>query len=145
LPDTRSTELLVRQLDLFVRELASDLAEEGVDAQVQARVKSAASMEAKMLRKGLSWDEVSDRLAVRLIVDDIATAYAMLARIERDRPVRWSERDDYIVHPKGNAYQSLHTVVRSTAGAWIEVQIRTYVMHERAERGSASHDAYKKR
>ena len=106
------------------------------------RTKSLYSTLRKMQRKNLAPDEVMDRVALRLVLDDEAACRAMLAALhERFDPVA-GEFDDYIRHPKPNGYQSLHTVVR--VGEQVaEVQLRTHAMHAHAESGQAAHWRYK--
>ena len=123
--------------------LARDLAERGFDAEVQGRPKHLYSIWKKMQGKGLPIERVFDIRALRVIVPTVADCYGVLARVhELHAPVP-DEFDDYIARPKGNGYQSLHTVVLEDDGRPIEVQIRTRAMHEHAEHGVAAHWAYK--
>ncbi len=123
--------------------LAALLLEAGLRADVQGRPKHLYSIWKKMQGKGLDLAGVLDARALRVIVDDVATCYAALARVhEAWRPLE-GEFDDYIARPKANGYQSLHTVVLGSDGRPIEVQIRTRAMHEHAEHGVAAHWMYK--
>jgi GTP pyrophosphokinase len=125
------------------RQLADELAAEGIHAEVQGRPKHIYSIWKKMQGKSLDFARVFDLRALRVIVDDVPQCYAALSRVhERWHPVA-GEYDDYIAKPKPNGYQSLHTVVQDDAGRPIEVQIRTRAMHEHAEHGVAAHWAYK--
>ncbi|MCW5635726.1 MAG: bifunctional (p)ppGpp synthetase/guanosine-3',5'-bis(diphosphate) 3'-pyrophosphohydrolase [Rubrivivax sp.] len=125
------------------RQLAELLAEAGVRADVLGRPKHLYSIWKKMQGKGLDFAHVLDARALRVIVEDTATCYAVLARVhERWRAVA-GEFDDYIARPKANGYQSLHTVVLADDGRALEVQIRTRAMHEHAEHGVAAHWMYK--
>ena len=134
------------------RLLQAELAEAGMQAQVQGRPKHLYSIWKKMCGKGLALDRVFDVHALRVIVADVPTCYAALSRVhEGHRPVP-GEYDDYIARPKANGYQSLHTVVWFDDGEGegvgegeraVEVQIRTAAMHEHAEHGVAAHWAYK--
>ena len=136
------------------RLLQAELAEAGLQAQVQGRPKHLYSIWKKMRGKGLALDRVFDVHALRVIVADVPTCYAALSRVhEGHRPVP-GEYDDYIARPKANGYQSLHTVVWFDDGEGegvgegegeraVEVQIRTAAMHEHAEHGVAAHWAYK--
>ena len=124
-------------------ELEALLHEAGIRADVQGRPKHLLSIWKKMQGKGVDFDHVFDVRALRVIVDDTAACYGALARVhDRFRPVE-GEFDDYIAKPKGNGYQSLHTVVLGSDGRPIEVQIRTRAMHEHAEHGVAAHWMYK--
>jgi GTP pyrophosphokinase len=124
-------------------ELASELAGQGIAAQVQGRPKNIYSIVKKMRGKGLRFERVYDIRALRIIVADVAACYAALSWVHtRFSPIT-EEFDDYIAKPKPNGYQSLHTVVRDAAGGPIEVQIRTEAMHQHAEHGVAAHWAYK--
>jgi GTP pyrophosphokinase len=123
--------------------LERELHELGVAAQVHGRPKHLYSIWKKMQGKELSFEHVYDVRALRVIVDDVPSCYAVLSHVhERYRPVT-GEFDDYIARPKPNGYQSLHTVVLDDAGRPVEVQIRTRQMHEHAEHGVAAHWAYK--
>jgi len=124
-------------------QLAQRLLEAGIEGDVQGRPKHLHSIWKKMQGKHLDFARVFDVRALRVIVDDVATCYAALARVhECFKPVD-GEFDDYIARPKPNGYQSLHTVVLGDDGRPIEVQIRTRAMHEHAEHGVAAHWMYK--
>ena len=132
-----------QRVEAFRQHLADDLARHGLQAEVQGRPKHLYSIWKKMNGKALSFEQVLDVRAVRLIVTDVAACYAALGRVhERFRAVA-GEFDDYIERPKPNGYQSLHTVVLDESGRPVEVQIRTKAMHEHAEHGVAAHWAYK--
>jgi GTP pyrophosphokinase len=125
------------------RQLAKLLAEAAIGADVVGRPKHLYSIWKKMQGKGLDFAHVLDARALRVIVEDKPTCYAVLARVhERWRAVE-GEFDDYIARPKSNGYQSLHTVVLADDGRALEVQIRTRAMHEHAEHGVAAHWMYK--
>ncbi len=123
--------------------LAADLAAHGLRAEVQGRPKHLYSIWKKMQGKGLVFARVFDVRALRVIVADVPECYAVLARLHERFAAVAGEFDDYIVRPKANGYQSLHTVVGDDDGRAVEVQIRTRDMHERAEVGAAAHWAYK--
>ncbi|MEJ7929623.1 bifunctional (p)ppGpp synthetase/guanosine-3',5'-bis(diphosphate) 3'-pyrophosphohydrolase [Ramlibacter sp. AN1015] len=124
-------------------QLEAQLRSQGIEAQVHGRPKHIYSIVKKMRGKSLEFENVFDVRALRVIVPDERACYAALAWVhERFEPVQ-GEFDDYIARPKPNGYQSLHTVVRDTAGRAIEIQIRTQAMHEHAEHGVAAHWAYK--
>ncbi len=113
--------------------------------QVQARAKHIYSIYRKMERKQVDFEKVYDREALRVLIDsdNENDCYVVLGLVHHIwRPVP-GEFDDYIVNRKPNGYQSLHTAVFGDDGSTIEVQIRTYKMHEVAEKGVAAHWRYK--
>jgi GTP pyrophosphokinase len=125
------------------QDLAQLLSAAGLQTEVQGRPKHLYSIWKKMQGKQLGFDRVFDARALRVVVADVPTCYAVLARVhEAWRPVA-GEFDDYIARPKSNGYQSLHTVVQNADGRPLEVQIRTRAMHEHAEHGVAAHWMYK--
>ncbi len=125
------------------RRIHALLAEAGIAADVQGRPKHLYSIWKKMQGKGLAFEQVFDVRALRVIVADTAACYAALARVQAALEPVDGEFDDYIARPKGNGYQSLHTVLRARDGMPLEVQIRTRAMHEHAEHGVAAHWMYK--
>jgi GTP pyrophosphokinase len=125
------------------RRLGDDLAARGLKAQVQGRPKHIYSIWKKMMSKGLDFDRVLDVRALRVIVPDVPTCYAVLGRVHERFGAVAGELDDYIARPKANGYQSLHTVVHDDDGRAVEIQIRTEAMHEHAEHGVSAHWAYK--
>lgn len=127
---------LVHQIELALKA-------QGLKALVQGRPKHIYSIVRKMRGKSLPFERVFDVRALRVIVQDLAQCYQVLAWVhERFLPIE-GEYDDYIARPKSNGYQSLHTVVRDDSQRPIEIQIRTQAMHEHAEYGVAAHWAYK--
>lgn len=123
--------------------LESDLRAHSISASVQGRPKHIYSIVKKMRGKSLSFDQLFDLRAMRVIVPTVKDCYAALSWVhEQFKPLE-KEFDDYIAKPKPNGYQSLHTVVRDEAGRTIEIQIRTQAMHDHAEHGVAAHWAYK--
>lgn len=127
-----------------VREqLLAQLNAAGLRADVQGRPKHLYSIWKKMQGKQLPFERVFDTRALRVIVDDVAACYMVLARVHEAWTPVDGEFDDYIARPKPNGYQSLHTVVRGADGRPLEVQIRTRAMHEHAEHGVAAHWMYK--
>jgi GTP pyrophosphokinase len=124
-------------------ELEADLKEQGIRAQVHGRPKHIYSIVKKMRGKSLDFAQVLDVRALRVIVPDVNDCYAALAWVHSRFSPILEEFDDYIARPKPNGYQSLHTIVRDSAGRPIEIQIRTQAMHDHAEHGVAAHWAYK--
>lgn len=128
--------------------LREQLARQGVKAQITSREKRAYSIWRKMTQKNVSFDELADIYAFRVLVDKVEDCYAALGVIHSNWRMIPSEFDDYISAPKPNNYRSIHTAVigpPSAAGRRqrIEIQIRTFEMHETAERGVAAHWQYK--
>ena len=124
-------------------QLQTDLAKQGIKAEVQGRPKHIYSIVKKMRGKSLDFDQVFDIRALRVIVAEIDHCYGALGWVHAQFSPISDEFDDYIAKPKANGYQSLHTVVRDAAGQAIEVQIRTQSMHDKAEHGVAAHWVYK--
>ena len=124
-------------------QLCDDLAAQGITATVQGRPKHIYSIVKKMRGKSLGFDQVYDIRALRIVVPTVPDCYAALSWVHSQFSPVTDEFDDYIARPKGNGYQSLHTVVRDATGQPIEVQVRTQAMHDHAEHGVAAHWAYK--
>lgn len=123
-------------------QLIQALSAVGINADIAGRPKHIYSIYRKMQKKNLSFEGLFDIRAVRVLVDTVADCYAALGIVHGQWPHVPKEFDDYIAQPKGNMYQSLHTVVM-IAGKTLEVQIRTHQMHEHAELGVAAHWRYK--
>lgn len=132
-----------RFVDAVVAELSAHLANAGIDARVSGRPKHLYSIWRKMQDKQLSFDQVFDLRAVRILVDAISDCYSALGVVHGLWMHIPKEFDDYITNPKPNRYQSLHTAVIGPSGRTLEVQIRTHEMHAHAEFGVAAHWRYK--
>ena len=130
-------------IESFRQQLMSLMGEIGVTGDVSGRAKHIYSIWRKMQRKNLTFDQVFDVRAVRILVKSLADCYAVLGMIHSRWKYIKEEFDDYIASPKGNNYQSLHTAVIGPQGRVVEVQIRTFNMHEEAELGVAAHWRYK--
>ncbi len=124
--------------------LRRELAQFGItNPTITGRPKHIYSIYKKMERKSVEISKIYDVRAVRVIVDTIPQCYLVLGVVHNLwRPIP-GEFDDYIAAPKDNFYQSLHTAVVDSSGKTLEVQIRTWEMHEHAEYGIAAHWRYK--
>ncbi len=127
-----------------VARVRSELAQAGITkAEIYGRPKHIYSIWNKMRKKGVDFSEVYDVRALRVIVDDVKDCYAALGIVHNLWLPIPKEFDDYISNPKGNHYRSLHTAVRCPDGRSLEIQIRTWEMHQHAELGVAAHWRYK--
>ncbi|MCX7123216.1 MAG: HD domain-containing protein [Gammaproteobacteria bacterium] len=127
----------------FIENLQRMLEGAQILAQVSGRVKHIYSIWRKMQKKQLAFSDLYDLRAVRILVPDVATCYEVMALLHAEWEPLVAQYTDYISHPKRNGYQSLHTVLLGEDGLAIEVQIRTFAMHEAAESGIAAHWRYK--
>lgn len=126
-----------------VETLNTQIGKNNIDAEVSGRVKHIYSIWRKMQRKNIGFSEVYDIRAVRILVPNTKDCYEVLGIVHtlwRNIP---HEFDDYIAAPKENGYRSLHTAVVGSENKVLEVQIRSYAMHEEAEFGVCSHWRYK--
>lgn len=126
-----------------VSRLQAALADARIPAKVYGRPKHIYSIWNKMRIKRLEFHELFDLRALRVIVDDERSCYAVLALVHSLWTPVADEFDDYISRPKPNGYRSLHTVVMDEEGRAFEIQIRTEEMHRFAEYGMAAHWLYK--
>jgi GTP pyrophosphokinase len=126
-----------------VARLKAELGAVGVAAEIHGRPKHIYSIWNKMRGKDIDFDHVYDVRAVRIIVPEVKDCYTVLGIVHHLWQPIHGEFDDYISHPKGNYYRSLHTAVEVEDGRSLEVQIRTPEMHEHAELGVAAHWRYK--
>jgi len=125
------------------RTLEQTLHAAGITAEVSGRPKHIYSIHRKMERKQLSFEQVFDLRAVRIITSTVADCYAALGLVHGRYSYIPGEFDDYIATPKDNFYRSIHTAVLGPEGKAVEVQIRTREMHDQAELGLAAHWRYK--
>ena len=120
------------------------LRSKGIAASVTGREKRPYSIWRKMAARQMSFEQLSDVMAFRVIVDDVSDCYRAMGIVHGRWPMVPGRFKDFISTPKSNGYRSLHTsVLLSGEAARIEVQIRTKLMHEEAEYGVAAHWAYK--
>jgi len=123
--------------------LLEQLRENGIEARVEWRIKRLYSIFQKIERSQVSFDQVYDLLAIRVITQDVGACYGVFGLIHTLwRPVPGRIKD-FIAMPRANRYQSLHTTVMGASGHQFEVQIRTEEMHRIAEEGIAAHWKYK--
>lgn len=123
--------------------IKTNLRAKGIEANVKGREKHLFGLYRKMQRKQLSFQEVFDMFALRVVVEDIDECYRVLGIVHQLYTPIFSRFKDYIAKPKENGYQSLHTVLKYPDGIPVEVQIRTHEMDEFAESGIAAHWVYK--
>ena len=126
-----------------VDQLKKDMAEAGLNVRIQGREKKPYSIWMKMQKKDLSFDQLTDLVAFRLIVDSTPNCYAALGVIHSKYQIIPGRFKDYISVPKLNGYRSLHTSVIGPKNMRVEIQIRSTAMHEVAELGIAAHWVYK--
>ncbi len=124
-------------------ELRVELAKAGIKAEISGRPKHIYSIYKKLARKDRSLSELFDIRGVRVLVEDIKDCYAVLGLVHNLWTPLPREFDDYIAKPKPNDYRSLHTAVIGPDQKVLEVQIRTYEMHQHSEFGVAAHWRYK--
>lgn len=127
----------------IIAQLEKDMEENGIKATVSGREKTPYSIWRKMQQKNASFEQLSDIMAFRIIVDDVATCYQALGIVHSKYHMVPRRFKDYISTPKPNGYQSIHTGVIGPENTRIEIQIRTHEMHEIGEKGVAAHWAYK--
>ncbi len=142
LVDQRAPERDQYLADVIVQ-VSHDLGDAGIKATVTGRPKHLYSVYQKMIVRGRDFTDIYDLVGVRILVEDLRDCYGALGAVH----ARWNpvpgRFKDYIAMPKFNMYESLHTTVIGPSGKPVELQIRTYAMHRRAEYGIASHWKYK--
>jgi len=130
------TRMIDKLTQLFKKEGIKDLS-------ISGRAKHIFSIYRKMQKKRLSFEQLYDTIAFRILVPEIEDCYAALGIVHSNWPYIQKEFDDYITNPKPNGYQSIHTAVTGPQNMNIEIQIRTYQMHNDAELGVTAHWKYK--
>ena len=132
-----------KYIQSIVDEVSEHIANAGIKAKIDGRVKHFFSIYKKMRNQNKTLDQIYDLFAVRIIVDTVKDCYAALGVIhEMYKPIPGRFKD-YIAMPKANMYQSLHTTLIGSTGQPFEIQIRTFEMHKAAEYGIAAHWKYK--
>jgi guanosine-3',5'-bis(diphosphate) 3'-pyrophosphohydrolase len=137
---SNNTQVLIQQI---IKELSELLNSQGLEAEVFGRAKSPYSIWMKMVNKNTSFDDLSDVIGFRVLVKSTQECYRVLGIIHSEFRTIPGSFSDFISMPKDNGYQSLHTVVIGPLQRKIEMQIRTYEMHDIAELGLAAHWCYK--
>lgn len=115
------------------------------NAQIDSRQKHLYSLWNKLKKYDLGINNIYDIIAIRVIVDSVEDCYTVLGLIHGQWRPMLNRIRDYIVSPKPNGYQSLHTIIYTKSGGIVEVQIRTYEMSNQAENGIAAHFSYKEK
>lgn len=126
-----------------IKELQSVLKKAGIDGEVHGRVKRAYSIWKKMQRRNVTFEQINDIVAFRIIVKTVEQCYLSLGVIHTNFLIVPGRFKDYISVPKLNGYKSLHTTVIGPSKQKIEIQIRTEEMHLLCEKGNAAHYSYK--
>lgn len=129
-------------IQFVIDRLKSELAAHGIEAEITGRAKHIYSIYRKMKSKNLSFDQLYDIRALRVLVNSVPECYHSLGIVHQIWPHIPHQFDDYITNPKANGYRSLHTAVIAENKS-LEVQIRTHEMHDEAELGVCSHFNYK--
>ena len=145
---TQSKEEQDKYIEAFSNVIRASLDEEGFKYTIKGRRKSIYSIRKKMLSQGVTYEEIYDKFAIRIIYDstikdekfDAWKIYSIVTDHFRPNPSRLR---DWISQPKSTGYESLHITVMGPLGKWVEVQIRSSRMDEIAEKGYAAHYRYK--
>lgn len=130
---------------ILIEKISLDVKKSSINAQITGRAKHYYSIYSKMKRLNIAFHDLYDITAVRVIVDTEKECYEVLGLIHSQFKPIPGRFKDYIAMPKGNLYQSLHTSVIGPRSKPLEVQIRTWEMHEIAEYGVAAHWRYKEK
>ena len=132
-----------RPITIIENELKDLCEKNDLKVEVSGRVKRPYSVFLKMQSKSLSFEQLSDVVGFRVLVENTADCYRALGIIHMRWAVVPGRFKDYISTPKRNDYQSIHTTIAGPSRQWVELQIRSREMHEIAERGVAAHSVYK--
>ncbi len=137
-----------RYIESFSNTIRESLDKEGFEYEIQGRLKSIFSIRKKMINQGIDYDEIYDKLAIRVVYKsspknekfDAWKIYSIITEHFMPNPARLR---DWITQPKSTGYEALHITVMGPQGKWVEVQIRSERMNEIAEKGYAAHYRYK--
>ena len=140
-----------KEIDEFIAPIRDALQNAGIRFEIKKRVKTPYSIWHKMNTKGVSFEQIYDLYAVRIIFDEASpneterdTCYHIFSIITAMYKYKADRVRDWVNYPKNNGYEALHCTLMSHAGIWVEVQIRSRRMNEIAEKGIAAHWSYKK-
>jgi len=139
----KKREERLKFLEKIQIDLAEEIKDQGIKADVTGRAKHLYSIYRKMQRDNKTLDQIYDLFALRILVDTVKDCYAVLGIVHEMYTPMPGRFKDYIAVPKKNMYQSIHTTLLGPKGTPFEVQIRTWDMHRTAEFGIAAHWAYK--
>lgn len=145
---SESKEEREKYIDSFTKTIKNSLDQEGFSYTIKGRTKSIYSIRRKMMNQGVSYDEVYDKFAIRIVYhsslkDEKFDAWKIYSIVTDHFSPNPSRLRDWITQPKTTGYESLHTTVMGPKGKWVEVQIRSSRMNEIAEKGYAAHFKYK--
>lgn len=130
-------------LQKVIKHLNHNLFKYDINAKITGRIKHPISILYKLYRKGIKLEELTDMLAIRIVVINEKKCYETLKMVHHLYEYEQDKLKDYIISPKPNGYQSLHTVIKTEEHHRIEIQIRDINMHYHAENGEAAHWRYK--
>jgi len=130
-------------VETIIAELQELLKTNNINADISGREKTRYSIWKKMQRKNVGFEQLSDIMAFRIVMDTVEECYAVLGLIHGAYPSVPGKFKDYISTPKSNGYRSIHTTIMGPSRQRIEIQIRTLGMHVEADLGVAAHWAYK--
>ncbi len=134
-----------KELKRLKTSLSNLMKENKIPIKIAYRIKRPYSIDSKMKRRGVDFDQVYDFMALRLITDTVKNCYAALGFIHQKWPHHPTRFRDLIAMPKPNLYQSLHTTIITEKNQTVEIQIRTQDMHSLAENGIGAHWKYKEK
>lgn len=140
-----------KKINEFIAPIGEALKNAGFEFEIKKRVKTPYSIWNKMRTKGISFDQIYDLYAVRIIFESGMTkekereqCFHIFSLVTSLYPYKDDRVRDWVNHPKNNGYEALHCTLMSHSGIWVEVQIRSRRMNDIAEKGIAAHWAYKK-
>jgi guanosine-3',5'-bis(diphosphate) 3'-pyrophosphohydrolase len=136
-------EWAYEKMEALKKDIQSILKRFGINGEIFSRMKRQISIYRKLERQNISFDQVYDLLALRVITDSIEDCYALMGEIHQKWTHLPSRFRDFIANQKSNGYQSIHSTIITPEGIKFEIQIRTREMHKIAEEGIAAHWKYK--